>query len=477
MRLASRPNSLRPRVARVATLLLLPSFLFAGCNDEPPAGSPDAAAEVSEWDVSDGGPTSQDAGCSQCSPADAWPQDGSTADDGRDWTSLEVHEEDLHCTPQCDGRQCGDNGCGGTCEPGCSGRDGCVDGLCVPPDCLLEGYRCEDDTLIRCEPGDREETDCSAEGRICAWSLPENRYACVLPPDCAPDCPAEQECVLGVCVPDSPPPIGYVLVPAGSFVMGSPDDEFGRRGDETQRTVTLSTSFYMKSTEVTKGEWFDLVGTTPWSEGDYCEESECPAGRVTWWDALAYCNALSRAEGIDECYELSGCATMDELGEGLECTSVSFSGTSCAGYRLPTEAEWEYACRAESTGATFGGEIAEAFCTPIDPVLDGIGWFCGNSNLRDDSHPVGHKLPNAWGLMDMNGNAGEWVWDWYAPYPERAEVDPSGPNSEDSSVSFRVIRGGNAGSGAYECRSATRGSRMPQDPGRKTGLRPCRSAL
>ncbi|PJB46490.1 MAG: hypothetical protein CO108_05810, partial [Deltaproteobacteria bacterium CG_4_9_14_3_um_filter_63_12] len=176
-------------------------------------------------------------------------------------------------------------------------------------------------------------------------------------------------------------PKGYVRIEPGTFIMGSPSGEHGRWKDERQHEVTLTRGFFMKATEVTQGEYKALMGNNP-SRFKSCGEN-CPVEQVNWREAVDYCQALSRSEGLEECY-----------GDGRRLKSLD-----CAGYRLPTESEWEYAARAGTTGARYGD-------------LSEIGW-CNGSR----THAVGQKKANAWGLYDMIGNVDEWTGDWYGSYP------------------------------------------------------------
>lgn len=233
----------------------------------------------------------------------------------------------------------------------------------------------------------------------------------------------------------------YIIIQPGSFVMGSPPEE--AHSNEEQHLVTITRPFYLKATEVTQGEWQALMGSNP-SKFSSCGES-CPVEQVSWNDAVAYCNALSRKEGLESCYD-----------------GDRFKGLSCKGYRLPTEAEWEYAARAGSTGATYGG-------------LDAIAWHNGNSGGM--THPVGQKMPNAWGLYDMIGNVWEWVNDWYDKYPGGAVSDPVGPSSDSFRGSFRVHRGGSWGYTARSCRAAFRVSNDPGNRFGNLGLRVARSIV
>ncbi len=212
------------------------------------------------------------------------------------------------------------------------------------------------------------------------------------------------------------------LIPAGSFTMGSPADEPGRRknnetNNETQVEVTISKSFYLGVTEVTQGQWTRVMGTTPWKGNGFVKEgSDYPATFVSWDDAVAFCGKLS--------------------------------GNESETYRLPTEAEWEYACRAGSTTAySFGSDAAQ---------LSEFGWwggnFGGNAQTEQYAHLVGQKRANDFGLYDMHGNVSEWCSDWLAKHLAGGR-DPQGAISG----TLQVVRGGSWFYGADVCRSANRG--------------------
>ena len=198
----------------------------------------------------------------------------------------------------------------------------------------------------------------------------------------------------------------FVRIPAGRFVMGSPEDEDGHReGSEDQHLVQLSQAFWMGKYEVTQREWEAVMGENP-SEFLDCEG--CPVERVSWVDVQEFIQRLN------------------ERGSG--------SGYV---YRLPTEAEWEYAARAGTTGARYG-------------ALDEIAWYGDNSG--GTTHPVGQKRANAWGLHDMLGNVAEWVGNWLYVYPSGPVTDPQGP----STGHLRMMRGGDFRSNAQFVRSAYR---------------------
>ncbi|MBW2014443.1 MAG: SUMF1/EgtB/PvdO family nonheme iron enzyme [Deltaproteobacteria bacterium] len=225
----------------------------------------------------------------------------------------------------------------------------------------------------------------------------------------------------------------FVYVQPGTFMMGSPSNEPGRDNDERQHRVTLTKGFYMQSTEVTQGQWKAVMGNNP-SKFKNCGD-DCPIEQVSWNDVQQFIRKLNQREG---------------------------SGT----YRLPTEAEWEYAARAGSTMAFANGGISELKCG-FDSNLDAIGWYCGNSGVSYSgcynaskwggpkcagTHLVAQKQPNAWGLYDMHGNVWEWCQDWKGDYPSGSVTNPTGP----SGGSGRVERGGSWIRYASYCRSALR---------------------
>jgi formylglycine-generating enzyme required for sulfatase activity len=205
-------------------------------------------------------------------------------------------------------------------------------------------------------------------------------------------------------------------IPAGTFTMGSPEGEEGRRDRETQHKVTISTAFYMQTTEVTQGQWKAVMGTEPWKGQEFSkyvkEGANYAATYISWHDAVAYCKKLSEKESKT--------------------------------YRLPTEAEWEYACRAGTqTRWSFGND---------EKVLGDYAWFDKNANGKGESyaHQVRLKKPNAFGLYDMHGNVYEWCHDYFEEdyYKQSPAKDPTGPTSGSS----RVLRGGSwRGRTRYPC--------------------------
>ncbi len=310
---------------------------------------------------------------------------------------------------------------------------------------------------------------------------------------------------------------GFVPITAGSFWMGSPEgecpddypgdctSELERYYNEVLHEVTLTYDFEMMTTEVTQGQWRAVAQTEGWGEDPSYFSScgdDCPVEMVNWFEALQYANALSRNAGLSECYVLSDCTEVigssceNDISNycfGYDCATVALNSAikpqECEGFRLPTEAEWEYAIRAGTTTAFYNGGIAQALKDPLDPNLNEIGWYGGNSGVEytggwncngwyPDSttcgtQPVASKDPNSLGLYDMSGNVYEWNWDWYqTEYQNDVAIDPVGPTSGSYQ---RIVRGGYWGHHAYECRSARRYVYKPMSHHYGVGFRLARS--
>ena len=219
-------------------------------------------------------------------------------------------------------------------------------------------------------------------------------------------------CPMGHTVSD-----GWACAPAGAFLMGDPTA--GNGAEARPHQVTITRPFVLMTSEVTQAQWAEVFDNWP-SQNSGRDEAcpECPVESINWFEAVAYCNALSALEGLPECYPRLNCQAP---GEDMACNSeVDFVGVECPGYRLPTEAEWEYATRAGTMTRFWSGD------RPAE--LDGVGWHGGNSAPDGDAQqtrPVGQLDANPWGLFDVHGNVREWVYDWYGPYGDE-EVDPIG---------------------------------------------------
>jgi formylglycine-generating enzyme required for sulfatase activity len=207
----------------------------------------------------------------------------------------------------------------------------------------------------------------------------------------------------------------FVLISPGTFIMGSPETESGRSDDELPHEVSITHGFLLQTTAVTQGQWKAVMGNNP--SRFSLKRDDHPVESVSWYDCQRFIEQLNSS------------------GEHI--------------YRLPTEAEWEYACRAGKFFSCAEGEIIELFCDH-DPNLDAVGWYCGNSGRT--THPVAQKKANLWGLYDMHGNVLEWCQDWYGTYPATPQTDPTGPLTGLG----RVIRGGSWFSNAKSCRAASR---------------------
>ncbi len=239
----------------------------------------------------------------------------------------------------------------------------------------------------------------------------------------------------------------FRLIPPGSYLRGSPADEYGRELDERQHEVTIPYPFYMAVTETTQSQYEQVTGTnTSFVKG----RPNVPADSMTFAQALEFCNALSRAEGREEVYAMGNDGWVARVDRN--------------GYRLPLEAEWEYACRAGTTDAFYTG--------PIAPLSKGhyhlwrAAWYEDNSKGRP--REGGQREPNVWGLYDMLGNVWEYCWDWYGEYPLSEDFTLVGPSRSNHG---RVVRGGCWYDKITSCRSATRKAQNPAFPLNVLGFR------
>ncbi len=290
---------------------------------------------------------------------------------------------------------------------------------------------------------------------------------------------------------------GMSMLPAGTFTMGSPEEEHGHQSHETQRDVVLTTPFYMAISEVTNQQFVDLAqwayehgyctvdgsslrdaldGSTEelldmdgigseisFSEGVFIVEpgkEERPVFNVSWYGAVAYCDWLSLQQNLPRAYDHATwlCNGHDPY--------------SATGYRLPTEAEWEYACRSETQSPFNTGVCLDA---ETEANYDGNQPYpgCSPGPYEGGTVPVGSYLANDFDLHDMHGNLWEWCNDWYGGEYGGDETDPRGPTTGSN----RIVRGGSWVNAAENCRSAVRSSGVPENTAISCGFRPVRSAI
>lgn len=371
---------------------------------------------------------------------------------------------------------------------GVFGLSGCLGAIAVDPcqehtDCKA-GEVC--DATGACVAGPLPEADAGpdATSDAAAGAAPDGgppETADASPSPDAGGCRADEPgppcngCPEGTVVPD-----GYVCLPAGRFTMGSPEGEVGRYPSERAHEVTLTRPLFVKRTEVTQAEWRGVMDSSP-AQFAGCGP-DCPVDSVNWFEAATYANRLSDALGLPRCHDLrncvgtpgSGCPDAVFCEVDYHCDDPPPASPDCAGYRLPTEAEWEYAARAGTETSTYAGDVA-IVGDPADsnnaPGLDPIAWYGGNSGVsyegaydcseipfravaapRCGPHPVGGLDANAFGVHDMLGNQWEWTGDRFAEYPDGPVTDPTGPPAGEG-----VVRGGAWGNLARFQRSAHRG--------------------
>ncbi len=255
---------------------------------------------------------------------------------------------------------------------------------------------------------------------------------------------------------EAPPPGGWTdahktsklvmrRIPAGTFQMGSPSGEAGREGDEVQHAVTLTRDFYLGVFELTQQQWVNVISNWPSLYSNAADRATHPVERVSY-AALRGASAGAGWPGATNVDAGSFIAQLREV-------------TGVAGLDLPTEAQWEYACRAGTTGAYAGGS------------LDALAWYSETS--AGATHSVGLKTPNAWGLYDMHGNVAELCLDWYAytDFGASSGLDPKGSSNSLFGGGLRVRRGGAYNSPDVKCRSAYRANQWPTNVFPETGLR------
>lgn len=353
------------------------------------------------------------------------------------------------CTPSseiCDGS---DNDCDGNVDERLSERS---DGQCDGVDNDCDGRIDEDVSCITCG-------------------------AATVQPPC-------NGCPQGTMIPD-----GWVCIPSGSFFMGSPMDEMGSEENERpQHEVLITHPFLMSETELTRVAWFERFCTCPATAppavpspaddlrchggvdcpvGPLCPN--CPIETVNWYEAAAYANSISREHGFPECYSLIDCEDDVPIGHDRHCQGVEQQEYECGGYRLPTEAEWEYAARARSDGSIWIPSEEDDCVVEDGPPMERVAWYGGNAGGL--MHPVGTRCPNEWGLYDMIGSVWEMTSTLYAAYPDvvpgQPLTDPISPDVGDGPVH----RGGSFRSNDAEARSARRDWADPRSATTGLGFR------
>jgi formylglycine-generating enzyme len=305
----------------------------------------------------------------------------------------------------------------------------------------------------------------------------------------------------------SDPHVEWLTIPTGSFTFGSADGTpCLKPAMEKTVPVTLTHPFLMSKFEITQKQWTDLDFQIPPID-PVCED--CPIQFIDWFEALAWCNALSRFEGLEECYDLSNCTGIigsscwppadsdcnEETGAAYVCSGKTRKYDSmydCTGYRLPTGPEWEYAAKAGTATNTYAGDITTGSSSCIEePLLNDIAWYCFNTgymngsdpwtpDLLNDLHEVGLKQPNPFGLYDMLGNAFEWV-DYVGTGFSLEDnegkigplVDPMGTTEDDDDR--RDLRGGGYSSWPCLSRAASQADDLSESRSRGYGFRPVRT--
>lgn len=235
----------------------------------------------------------------------------------------------------------------------------------------------------------------------------------------------------------------FIYIQPGDFMMGSPLNEPERKNDETRHRITLTKGFYMQTTEVTQGQWKAVMGKNP-SRFNNCGDN-CPVEQISWNSVQDFIKKLNEIENTDK-------------------------------YRLPTESEWEYVCRAGANTPFSSGKCLSRY-QANNAVTDPLPGCSKKGEYRGSPGPVASFPPNDWGLYDMHGNVFEWCQDWYEiKYPSEHVTDPPGPPASKGRIGVKARRGGGWNTADKDCRSASRSYASPDSYSSNIGFRLVKSS-